>query len=267
MRWDYELGFGFIKEEQTKSEIFAHIGEFETENPPPRDGETVSFDIVSNSHGTEEAKNIEYTNRRRKPVAVDIETEEDSPKNLSLWLKGMVAALVGIPLLGAAGYYGLSRWQDYQAEHRVTGVMVDQVADKMMAEREAWKRAVESPAQRKAASAQTNTKQQINGVESPAQRKAASPFKCDGRTHCSQMKSFAEAQYFLEYCPNVKMDGDHDGIPCEEQFADEIKQAGMDTGKNNGSIGSKLAGMFDDKDNDNERGGIWSDNDGGRKRR
>ncbi|OSI16279.1 hypothetical protein BV914_04285 [Neisseria dumasiana] len=245
MRWDYELGFGFIKEEQTKSEIFAHIGEFETENPPPRDGETVSFDIVSNSHGTEEAKNIEYTNRRRKPVAVDIETEEDSPKNLSLWLKGMVAALVGIPLLGAAGYYGLSRWQDYQAEHRVTGVMVDQVADKMMAEREAWKRA----------------------VESPAQRKAASPFKCDGRTRCSQMKSFAEAQYFLEYCPNVKMDGDRNGIPCEEQFADEIKQAGMDTGKNNGSIGSKLAGMFDDKDSDNERGGIWSDNDGGRKRR
>lgn len=43
-------------------------------------------------------------------------------------------------------------------------------------------------------------------------------FKCDGRTHCSQMTSCSEAKYFLSRCPNVKMDGDGDGIPCEDQF-------------------------------------------------
>jgi len=43
-------------------------------------------------------------------------------------------------------------------------------------------------------------------------------FKCDGRQYCSQMKSYAEAKYFLTYCPNTKMDGDKDGIPCERQF-------------------------------------------------
>jgi len=43
-------------------------------------------------------------------------------------------------------------------------------------------------------------------------------FKCDGRTHCSQMHSYEEAKYFLHHCPNTKMDGDHDGIPCERQF-------------------------------------------------
>ena len=43
-------------------------------------------------------------------------------------------------------------------------------------------------------------------------------FKCDGRQHCSQMKSYAEAKFFIEHCPNTKMDGDHDGIPCERQF-------------------------------------------------
>jgi hypothetical protein len=41
---------------------------------------------------------------------------------------------------------------------------------------------------------------------------------CDGRTYCSQMTSCAEAKYFLAHCPNVKMDGDHDGIPCEQQW-------------------------------------------------
>lgn len=46
----------------------------------------------------------------------------------------------------------------------------------------------------------------------------AAPFRCDGRTYCSQMNSCAEAKYFLEHCPNVKMDGDHDGVPCERQW-------------------------------------------------
>jgi hypothetical protein len=43
-------------------------------------------------------------------------------------------------------------------------------------------------------------------------------FKCDGRIHCSQMKSCDEATFFLRNCPGVKMDGDDDGIPCENQW-------------------------------------------------
>jgi cold shock CspA family protein len=43
-------------------------------------------------------------------------------------------------------------------------------------------------------------------------------FQCDGRTHCSQMTSCAEATYFLKHCPNVKMDGNNDGEPCEQQW-------------------------------------------------
>ena len=44
------------------------------------------------------------------------------------------------------------------------------------------------------------------------------PYQCDGRQYCSEMDSYEEAEFFLEHCPNVKMDGDHDGIPCERQF-------------------------------------------------
>lgn len=43
-------------------------------------------------------------------------------------------------------------------------------------------------------------------------------FQCDGRTHCSQMKSCEEAEYFLTHCPNVQMDGNNDGEPCERQW-------------------------------------------------
>ena len=42
-----------------------------------------------------------------------------------------------------------------------------------------------------------------------------STFRCDGRQHCSQMNSCAEARFFLQNCPNTQMDGDQDGRPCE----------------------------------------------------
>jgi micrococcal nuclease len=42
--------------------------------------------------------------------------------------------------------------------------------------------------------------------------------RCDGRTHCSQMSSCAEATWFSKNCPGVKMDGNNDGVPCERQW-------------------------------------------------
>lgn len=43
-------------------------------------------------------------------------------------------------------------------------------------------------------------------------------FECDGRKYCSQMTSCEEAIFFINHCPDTKMDGDHDGIPCERQW-------------------------------------------------
>lgn len=53
----------------------------------------------------------------------------------------------------------------------------------------------------------------------PDQPMPAKPgFQCDGRQHCSEMTSKDEAQFFLENCPDTKMDGDNDGEACERQF-------------------------------------------------
>jgi hypothetical protein len=52
----------------------------------------------------------------------------------------------------------------------------------------------------------------------PAAPASSRNFSCDGRKYCKQMTSCAEAEYFLANCPGVKMDGDKDGIPCEEQW-------------------------------------------------
>lgn len=63
----------------------------------------------------------------------------------------------------------------------------------------------------------------IVGVPPSDARPSTSPadapaFRCDGRQHCSQMRSCSEAKYFLAHCPGTKMDGDRDGVPCEEQW-------------------------------------------------
>lgn len=52
----------------------------------------------------------------------------------------------------------------------------------------------------------------------PVLTSSVSSFTCDGRKHCSQMTSCAEATYFVQHCPNTKMDGNNDGIPCEQQW-------------------------------------------------
>ncbi len=60
---------------------------------------------------------------------------------------------------------------------------------------------------------QNPTSQSTRSSSAPAQT-----FSCDGRQHCSQMRSYEEAKFFIRNCPNTKMDGDGDGIPCEQQF-------------------------------------------------
>jgi hypothetical protein len=51
---------------------------------------------------------------------------------------------------------------------------------------------------------------------------AATQFHCDGRQYCSQMTSCDEALKFQRNCAGMKMDGDHDGIPCEEQWCSQL---------------------------------------------
>jgi cold shock CspA family protein len=52
----------------------------------------------------------------------------------------------------------------------------------------------------------------------PEIQEATSNYQCDGRTHCSQMTSCAEATFFLRNCLDVQMDGNNDGVPCEQQW-------------------------------------------------
>lgn len=62
------------------------------------------------------------------------------------------------------------------------------------------------------------TTEDVAGSPEPDDLVTNSQFKCDGRTHCSQMTSCEEATFFLNNCPDTKMDGNNDGVPCEKQW-------------------------------------------------
>ena len=74
------------------------------------------------------------------------------------------------------------------------------------------------------ASSPTSVTASPAGRMEPRPTSAQTPVKpsggsgCDGRKHCSQMTSCTEAKYFLANCPGVQMDGNRDGIPCEQQW-------------------------------------------------
>jgi len=45
-----------------------------------------------------------------------------------------------------------------------------------------------------------------------------SNFSCSGKIYCNQMNSCEEAKFYIKNCPGTKMDGNHDGMPCESQW-------------------------------------------------
>jgi len=57
----------------------------------------------------------------------------------------------------------------------------------------------------------TNVPQNITKSET-----VSSSYECQGKTRCHEMTSCDEAMFYLRNCPGVMIDGDGDGIPCEQ---------------------------------------------------
>lgn len=164
-------------------DLFFHIKDFPNKNVPPKVGESLKFRKVQDS-GKFKADNI---------VRLDLKTEtprhtpqsralENKPRTTqrkqSQEKKSSFSTYIGLLIMIGLAYAVYNKYQDWQSS-KIQPVEVQRI------------------------------------VEEP---QVQQNFSCDGRQHCSQMGSYEEALYFLKNCPNTKMDGDGDGIPCESQF-------------------------------------------------
>lgn len=187
-RWNDDRGFGFIKAYGSDdSEIFVHISEFPKDGQRPKVGERVSFSVIIGKNGKKQAKNLFCPERTKakydgpeQPRRPQIRHHraDESPSWLSLSRLMLVVALVSI------------------------AAVVFQQAKKE------W-----SAIQHRRELSQMRSDKPIGPT-----RASSSSFRCDGRAHCSQMTSCEEAKFFLKNCPGTKMDGDRDGVPCEQQL-------------------------------------------------
>ncbi|MFV5491862.1 cold shock domain-containing protein [Acinetobacter sp. ASP199] len=179
--YNEERGFGFIEIVGESKDLFFHIKDFPNKNVPPKVGESLKFRKVQDGDKFK-ADNI---------VRLDLKTEtpRHTPQSRALQNKPRVSrqrqhtqekknnftSYIGILIILGLAYAVYNKYQDWQSSKAPT-VEVQRI------------------------------------VEEPHVQQN---FSCDGRQHCSQMGSYEEALYFVQNCPNTKMDGDGDGIPCE----------------------------------------------------
>jgi cold shock CspA family protein len=195
-KWNEERGFGFIKPYAGGSDIFVHISSFPKHIELPTIGESVFYHIAI---------------RSGKPQAIDVRTQDyeqsrhiktrygSRKKSSSLGLFVLVFLLLA--LIAMVYFKFLDRARIDTAADATATTVSDQRTDAEI---------------RRAIRESLN-----NGGNSRPQAAAAKStgFSCDGRTHCSQMTSCAEATFFLNNCPNVQMDGgSQNGVPCESQW-------------------------------------------------
>ena len=115
-----------------------------------------------------------------------------------------LTTLIALVAVGAIGLVGIDRYRATAAQIEATPVAAPQA-------RVAASEPVATPVEdRSWIKPRDETRAAAGGSSAPS--------RCDGRTHCSHMRSCEEAKYFIQHCPNTQMDGDRDGVPCEQQW-------------------------------------------------
>ena len=186
-KWNAERGFGFITAADGGQEIFVHISAFARDGRLPTQGEALTFEVEPDRNGKRSAVRV----RRPGDAAREAGPRRAEPNHVPNHLRrhtsgrdnspGFFGRLLSVLLVCALAWYGYSHYTTRAAK---------------------FESALPAP------------------PTSLFTAKLPVPpdFKCDGRSMCSQMSSCREATLFLQNCPGMQMDGNGDGVPCEQQW-------------------------------------------------
>lgn len=180
--YNTDRGFGFIDILGEKKDLFFHINDMPNKHIEPKVGEQLRFSIAHDS-GKLKADHIIRLDVKIEQVRHTPQSRAQISQNrVSTRVKqkeatGNFTTIIGLIIILGLGYAVYGKYL-------------------------AWKN--------------SNSPEMIE-PERVVQKVPEPQFTCDGREHCSQMGSYEEAVFFIRNCPNTKMDGDRDGIPCERQ--------------------------------------------------
>ncbi|HNW03299.1 MAG TPA: cold shock domain-containing protein [Burkholderiaceae bacterium] len=187
-KWNAERGFGFIVADDGGQDIFVHVSAFPRDGTPPTEGELLSFEVQPDRDGKKKAVRVSRPGaqppvRPHSPAYTPgYAPAPRAARRMSRAPKenGPGSKLIAVLILAALGWYGYSHYA--------------------------------------LRAAQLQVQQAMPAAELSVPALAPADFHCDGRKYCSQMTSCAEATRFLNNCPGMEMDGNRDGVPCEQQW-------------------------------------------------
>ncbi len=185
--WNPSQGRGFIQRDKAGPDICIHSSGFRKKPDLLQEGDRIFFQIEVDSEGKLNAVGAYKAGQHFVPVS-----ELKKPTLSSMPFQRLLSGLVCLSALA---------WLGYQSVYLFSAEANSSIAE---LERNSEERSVaillESP-QRAKLQSQENVQ-----------------FQCEGKQHCSEMRSCDEAKFYLKNCPEVMIDGDHDGVPCEQQF-------------------------------------------------
>lgn len=198
-KWNAAKAYGFISQGQGKPDLFVHISGFQKNGQTPQTGEVLTFDVVQGQDGRWQAVRVL---RQGETQTLALEPIRHSPKPQPS-TKETTAAHTRHParIRHRPAKKASRLWRFFPVVVVAAGIWGYQslIAPRLASSPNATQNVGDWNTMR---------------TESQGQQR----FQCDGRQHCSQMTSCAEAEYFLANCPDVKMDGNGDGVPCEQQW-------------------------------------------------
>lgn len=202
--WNDARGFGFIAPTHGGAEIFVHISALPNDGSRPTIGEALTYELGRGRNGRPQA--VKVIRQVMGAGAAQRAAEKSAPSQAT-W---PLTKIIIIGLLAVLCAYGYRHYKKLVAPHNNPPLTI--------IESQLTPAPAPSSISRNSAYQASPHAQSAEIKKFPASVIDSIIFRCDGRIHCSQMKSCAEATYFLRNCPGTKMDGDNDGIPCEEQW-------------------------------------------------
>jgi cold shock CspA family protein len=185
--WNDEKGFGFIKSDTLEHDTFIHISALKHMSRKPKVGDTIYFEVATQPDGKTKAVNC----RIEGVAALKVTHKKSNHHRVakSNFTDSFLGKVASIGFIAVLGFIAVNKYNHYQSSEQFNN---------------------QTPVITNADLATFDEKYPKIVIPQNTQN-----FTCDGRQHCSQMTSRAEAVFFINNCPNTKMDGDRDGDPCE----------------------------------------------------
>ncbi|GGB72126.1 excalibur calcium-binding domain-containing protein [Shewanella inventionis] len=201
VRWNDEKGFGFIKPEAgNDQDVFIHISALKHMARKPKVGDEIVFHRENQPDG--KVKAIKASIEGVAVIASSQHPSKNNTTNSPHRPSQRYNHSASSPILGrmfmiiiflGVGIFGYKQYEKMTAVPVLTNADIEQMQ---------WE-----PSE-----------------PNPSAKNLQPQFRCEtGKIHCSQMRSCAEATFYINNCPGTEMDGDRDGVPCERQHCGNLR--------------------------------------------